>query len=205
MICAEPIRSVGFKSDEGIFLNNRQDLYLQYADRLALHFTDGFALVFETEHYILELTQDGIQKTEKEQYELSDTEVIESYDYRMDEGIVVSLESLIFVGERIHSVDHYDGYYCVTFDDVLLDVIHYDEFPSSICERANEHGALIGCDRHIARRCDCGGKGEALFDGDENLVIRCAKCHLATRACDVPSDAFAQWNRGETPVTLQIE
>lgn len=202
MFCNEKIVKVyiGVRENDDIYSHNA---FLDCYHDIAYHCTEGYRIVLTTDNYAISLTANGVIKENLQQ-------LCESPDEWLQDGIefieddvlpFVSLESTLFVDERILSVEKKDNMFLVHFDDFLLKLIPHKN-AESISELHNEnHNAynrVFGCDRHLKQKCPyCGGDGEILIDFVNDYVVRCKNCKKSTLASMDLICAIEDWNNSE--------
>lgn len=104
------------------------------------------------------------------------------------------------------SVTNENGIFYVQFDDFTLKLIPYengDDITSLHNEDHFSYNYILGCDRHLKKKCPhCGGDGEILLDFVSDYIIRCKQCKLSTWAGMNLIDAITDWNNGEIQCDL---
>lgn len=174
---------------------------------LAYHVTEGNRIVLESEKWAITLDVNGVSKEprsslcERPREWLRDTvEIIEP-----DEPPYVHFENTLFIGERLQEVTKTeDGFLC-RFDHFVLKVIPYELGMMDKYLSREDHWSynfVLGCDRHLTRKCGCGGEGEILLDFVSDYIVRCKKCKKSTWANMELKMAIDDWNDGELHCVL---
>lgn len=172
---------------------------------LAYHVTKGERIVLETEHFFISLGDEGVIKSEKtssiKDFEKAG-EWLDSFIHAFDdEPDWVDYEATLFIGERLLQVQKMELYYLLKFDDFELKLIshkHYDDVPELDSDNWSFFH-VYGAERHITRKCECGGDGELLLDFVSDYMVRCRRCMKSTWAQMNAQDAIEEWNDGNTP------
>lgn len=176
---------------------------------LAFHTTKGCRIILETENFYISLGADGViigdKKGRVEQYaepgEFFDPSI--HFDPTDEDDVPwVDYISTLFVGERLLRVEKCESQYLLEFDDFLLKLVPHDlgadDMPSRQLYRDYvSYFNVIGCQRYLNKKCDCGGSGELLLDFVSDYVVRCEKCGKSTYAEMNAIDAIKAWNAGE--------
>ena len=209
MFCDEPIIAGYYGSREYDDIDGDNAWFDFYHD-LAYHVTEGHRIVLETEHYYISIGYNGVTKEQKhcsiKDFE-QDGEWLDPFIHDLeDEPDWVDYESTFFVGERLQAVKKVDNHYLLTFDDFEYKVIPHelkdDNFPSLHRKNHWAYNYVLGAERHIKRKCECGGTGELLLDFVSDYVVRCKNCKKSTWAEMVAADAIAEWNEGHLECEL---
>lgn len=209
MFCNEPIIRAYEGFDEYKSIEGANSWFDVYYD-LAYHLTEGYRIVLETEHYYISLDIHGVTLCEKtvpiEMFQ-HPGEWLEPYIH-VDDGFTpwTSYESTLFVGERLHSVETMSDHFLLHFDDFMLKIIPHSlgdsDFPSLRNKDHWSYNYVLGAQRHLARKCACGGNGELLLDFVSDYVVRCNKCKMSTHAHMIAVEAIKEWNDGRNECDL---
>lgn len=207
MFCPEEILKVyiGVQEYDDAYSDNA---FLDCYHDIAYHCTKGYRIVLETENFAISLCSDGVIKEGKEGLQERPNEWLQNGIEIIDRDDVpwVRFETTFFVGERVVSVDWENGIFLVQFDDFLLKIIPHacsDDVPGLRKEDHFSSNFVLGCDRHLKRKCPrCGGDGEILMDFVEDYVVRCKNCKISTWAGMTLIDAIEDWNAGEVECDL---
>lgn len=210
MFCNEPIIACykGCREYDDIDGDNA---WLDVYHDIAYHVTEGYRIVFETEHFYISLSHDGVTKTDKdctiEEFE-QDGEWLDSVVHELDDDELpwIDYEHTLFVGERVLDVQDVDDYYSITFDDFKLKLIPHklfdDDFPGLRNSDHWSYNHVLGAERHLSGKCNCGGGGELLLDFVSDYVVRCKQCKHSTYAKMIAKDAIEEWNAGHIQCDL---
>ena len=171
---------------------------------LAYHVTKGERIVLETEHFYISLDSDGVSKSKKtsaiKEFERPG-EWLDSFIHPIDgEPDWVDYEATLFIGERLLQVEMIETYYLLKFDNFKLKIIphiHSKEVPGLDNDNSS-YFYVYGAERHIIRKCGCGGEGELVLDFVSDYIVRCKKCKKSTWAQMNARDAIEEWNDGYT-------
>ena len=170
MFCNEPIRKVYIGQPEYNW-NDSGNAFLDCFHDIAYHCTDGYRLLLETENYAVSLSSKGVIKEPKENSHEEPGEWLQDGIEIVpgDEDVPwVNFEHTLFIDERIVSVTNENGIFYVQFDDFTLKLIPYengDDITSLHNEDHFSYNYILGCDRHLKKKCPhCGGDGEILLD-----------------------------------------
>lgn len=205
MFCDEPIIAAYKGTREYDDMDDANSFLDCYHD-LAYHITEGERIVLETEHFYISLDANGVSKYEKK-YSIEEFEQpgewLDSFIHHIDDGEPdwVDYEATLFIGERLLQVEKMETYYLLRFDDYELKLIpheHYNDVPELDSDNWS-YFHVYGAERHIKRKCDCGGEGELLLDFVSDYVVRCKNCYKSTWAQMNAQDAIEEWNDGYTP------
>jgi hypothetical protein len=210
IFCDEPIIAAYRGSRKYEALDGANAFFDCYHD-LAYHVTEGERIVLETEHFFISLDVHGVSKSEKtasiKEFERSG-EWLDSFIHTLGDGAPpwVDYEATLFIGERLLYVESKPEYYLLRFDDfelkVVPDALHEEDFP---CLQNKDHWSfnhVYGAERHLRRKCSCGGRGELLIDFVCDYVVRCKKCKKSTWAKMIAQKAIKEWNEGQIPCEL---
>lgn len=203
MFCDEPIVRVYLGQDEYESIDSA-DAFLDCYHDLAYHVTEGYRIVLETENWAITLDAHGVSKEPKA--DLCERpgewlrDGIEILDQDPEEPPYVSFESMLFVGERLLDVTNEKTHFRCRFDHFTFKVIPYVLGMMDRSLRNKDHWSynhVLGCDRHLSRKCECGGDGEILLDFVADYVVRCRNCKKSTWANMDIKLAIDDWNNGE--------
>ena len=202
MFCDEPILHVY----QCMYYEDKEQPWhnaiLRLTGSFEYHATEGYWLVFQTEHFVISLGHDGVQVytcmndfcPEDELDPLSD---IEDWTHT---------EETLFVGERIHAVNREDMSWTVRFDHFSLKLCGYTEHTAKAINRYHDftHNRIpLAVGKHLLnRKCACGGEGEIFMDFVSDYQVRCKNCHASTWAGMCLIDAIDDWNNADTPIHL---
>lgn len=206
--CDEPIIAVyiGHKYDI-----DGSNAHFNCCNELAYHITEGYRIILETKTFFISLGHNGVIKSVKScsvEDLAQDGESIDTFIHCFDdnEPPCINYESTLFVGERLLDVQPMDGFYPLTFDDFKLKIVPHElnnnNFPS--LKRKNDwcYNRVLGADRLIKGKCQCGGDGELLLDFVYDYVVRCKRCKKSTRAEMFAVYAIKEWNEGHIQCDL---
>ena len=205
MFCDEPIIACyqGSRKYDDIDGDNA---WLDTFYDIAYHVTEGHRIVLETEHFYISLSHNGVSKTDKsctiKEFE-QDGEWLSSFLHVLeddDDAPWIEYENMLFVGERLLNIQSIGNHYLLTFDDFQLKLIphelHDDDFPSLKNSDHWSYHHVLGAERHLTGKCDCGGEGELLLDFVSDFVVRCKKCMKSTCSRMMAEEAIKEWNKG---------
>ena len=209
LFCDEPIVAAYEGSRENRDIKGSNAFFDCYHD-LAYHVTEGYRIILETAHHYISLDVQGVTLHEKtdsiKDFEQSG-EWIEPYVH-VDavETPWVDYESTLFVGQKLKSVERMENHFLLSFDDFSLKLVPHalneKDFPS-LCNKEHwSYNHILGAERHLARKCDCGGEGELLLDFVSDYVVRCKQCKKSTWANMIAQDAIEEWNSGQLECDL---
>ena len=199
MFCEEKITEVLYGHTEWEEYWPRYFLDCHY--ELAYHVEEGESLYLLTDHFVITLNVKGATLSEKPLV-LKDNEWVD--EAAIEEGTPWrELEATLFVGQRLMEVERDDRNYLLHFDDFTMKLVPYEQGQLQLGLYDPDNLPVLGCDRHLQRHCDCGGKGEILMDFVTDFQVRCKNCKKATWAEMNLYQAIEAWNRGETPVLLE--
>lgn len=191
VFCHEKIIKVYMSIAEGGNIYGR-DAFLDCYHDIAYHCTEGYEILLETESYVISLSANGVIKRNKK--EISDKKYFET-----DEDDEQA--TMLFIGERVLSVDRQDNIYLVRFDDFTLRLIPYisgESINGLHNQDVGSYNRILGCDRHLKTKCRyCGADGEILLDFVDDYIVRCNNCNRSTRAAISLIGAIEDWNNGE--------
>lgn len=202
MFCDEPILHVYQRMYYEDKKQPWHNAILRLTGSFEYHATEGYWLVFQTEHFVISLGHDGVQVyTCMDDFcpedELDPLSGLEGW---------TTTEETVFVGERIHSVNREDHCRTVIFDHFSLKLYGYNEDTGAAINRYNnsthDHIPLAVGSHLLNRRCTCGGEGEIFLDFVSDYLVRCKTCHASTWASMCLINAIEAWNSGETPTHL---
>ena len=186
MFCDEPIIRIYLGRDEYERREGANSLFDCYHE-LAYHVTEGYRIVLETENWAITLDVNGVSKEpiaslcERPGEWLQDT-VEQMYP---DDRVFVHRENTLFIGERLCGVSKEDGNFICKFDHFTFKVVPYELGTMNEPLRRKNHWSynhVLGCDRHLMRKCSCGGEGEILMDFVSDYLVRCKECKKSTWA-----------------------
>ena len=210
MFCDEPIIA-GYNGCREYNDFHGDNAWFDVYHDIAYHVTEGYRIVLETEHFYISLSHGGVTKTDKnctiEEFE-QDGEWFDSFVHGLDDDELpwIDYEHTLFVGERVLAVQHIDDYYLITFDDFELKLIPHklneEHFPSLSDYNHGSYFHVLGAERHLTGKCNCGGEGELLLDFVSDYVVRCKKCMHSTYAQMIAKDAIEEWNAGHIQCDL---
>lgn len=203
MFCEELINKIYIGIDE-YHHENEYAAFLDCYHDIAYHCTEGYRLVLVTNSYAISLSVNGVTKEKIENLCEAEKEwLMEGIEKEEGEPDWVFIETTLFVGERIISVDKSNGVYYVQFDDFMLKIIPHEN-ENDIPFLYNEsYTYILGCDRHLKRKCPyCGGDGEILMDCVSDYLVRCKECKRSTWAGMNLINAIDDWNSGELDCDL---
>ncbi len=212
LFCSEPVIAAYEGSRECDDIKDANAFFDCYHD-LAYHVTRGYRIVLETEHFFISLGASGVNLSEKtgsiKEYE-EPGEWLDPFihvDLGEDHTPWVDYESTLFVGERLKNVETQEGYFLLDFDHFQLKLIPHDlgkdDVPSLWKNDHWSYNHVFGCERHLKKKCKCGGTGELLLDFVSDYVVRCNNCYKSTWAAMNAIDAIKDWNAGELHCDLK--
>ena len=212
MFCDEPILAVyeGLREYDDI---EGADAWLDCFHDLTYHVTEGYRIVLETEHHYISLDVHGVtlcDKTKSIQDFEQPGEWLNPYIH-LDEPEEndppwIEYEFTLFVGERLRKVEKRADDFLLCFDDFSLKIVPHalddDSFPSLNKKDRGSYNRVLGAERHLTRKCACGGEGELLLDFVSDFVVRCKNCKKSTWANMIALDAIEEWNSGRLECDL---
>lgn len=213
MYCDEKVMKVYVGQNESHNIEGA-DYWLDCLHDIAVHITPGYRLVLETENYMISLGADGVDLTEKSNFRSYDDERLEEcvhvIDFETGEGtkqaVFTDLETTLFVGERLLSVENNSAYFKLNFDDFVLKLIPYklnESFKRVMKKNRWAYERVFGFERHLKSKCHfCGCEGEILIDPVSDYVVRCVECKQSTYAKIQIIHAIESWNKGEVQCDL---
>lgn len=204
MFCNEPIEEVfcGHTKTEEPLPNSFLDCYFE----LAYHVEQGECLLFSTKNYVITVDGNGASLSPKP-IVLKENQWL---DPAVDKGkgtgkaLWVEIEATLFVGERLLEVQKTDEFYLLKFDDFELKVIPYERGEMKKDLYVEHYQPILGCDRLLKRKCECGSEGEIFIDFVSDFIVCCKRCKKSTWAGMNLIDAIDDWNKGETPIMLDM-
>lgn len=207
MFCDEPIIRVYLGRDEYETRDGANAFLDGYHD-LAYHVTEGYRIVLETENWAITLDVSGVFKEPKSSFGERPGEWLQDGVELMypDDTPYVHFESTLFVGERLSDVTKENAHFLCVFDHFSFKVIPYELGTMDQSFHNKDHWSynhVLGCDRHLSRKCECGGDGEILLDFVADYVVRCKNCKKSTWANMELQSAINDWNNGELQVPQQ--
>lgn len=205
MFCNEPIKKVYrgrsevyHAEDDRCYISNS---FLDCFDELAYHVETGDSLVLETDNYAIFIEADGIKLKSAPAKPRSDEEWLDPcVETEMDIVPWIDLEQTLFEGEYLLEVKHKNGIHIIKFTDFELKVVPYSINTMNKGDSRSKCGTykrILGCDRHLKRKCDCGGDGEIFLDFVDDYIVRCKSCKKSTWAAMNLICAIDDWNDGQ--------
>ena len=158
--------------------------------------TDGYWMVFQTENDFISIGADGVTRYE--------TMPFMSPDYvisKVDSDSIESLETTLFVGERLIQVEKEEHRFVLRFDDFTMYLYPY----TADCFWYEQNATdlpIKGFERHITRKCECSGEPELMLDFVSDFYIRCGKCHKSTWAAYELRSVIDDWNANKTETVI---
>lgn len=202
MFCSEPIMHVYQRIYYGEKEQPWHNAILRLTGSFEYHATDGYWLVFQTEHFVISLGHDGVQMYTN----MDDFCVEDELDPLSGIDDWTTTEETLFIGERVHTINGGDGCWDITFDHFALKLYGYKEDTARIVERytnaTSDYTPLTVGAHLLKRKCTCGGEGEIFLDFVSDYLVRCKNCHASTWAGMCLIDALEDWNSGNTPIQL---
>lgn len=201
MFCDEKIISVYVGVIEDALYT--QNAFLDCYHDLAYHCTEGYRMILETENYIISIAANGVIKESKDALCKKKGECLQNGVelIEKDEPPFVSLETMLFVGERLLSVVKEKEIFLLQFEDFTLKLIPHSDGADIEGLRKQNHFSynyVLGCNRHLKRKCPhCDAGGEILLDFVDDYIVRCKNCKKSTGASMNLVDAIADWNAGK--------
>ena len=201
MFCDEPIVRVYLGEDEYERIKGANSFLDCYHD-LAYHVTEGYRIVLETEHWFISLDVNGVSKEPKSTFCKRPGEWLQDGIELMypDNAPYTHVENTLFVGEKLLKVSKNEDLFLCEFSDFTFKVIPYELDTMDKSLRNKDHWSynfVLGCDRHLTKKCDCGGDGEILMDFVADYIVRCKNCKKSTWANMEMQAAINDWNDGE--------
>ena len=180
--CEEPIKATHRMHAPGF----SEDMWeeVDYQDGITYHATEGYWLVFETEHKFITLGMDGVKTYDN-------AEALQMAGNKLFND-TLELESIVFHGERFFDVIKNEQGWLVQLTDFELRIVcHAPE------EHYEGHGIRIGIPLggfdHVLRPCSCGGRALFKLDRHSDFYVECAKCHKHTEAGYIPERIISAW------------
>lgn len=206
MFCDEPVIHVYLGCDEYELVISENSFLDCYHD-LAYHVTEGYRIVLETENWFISLDVNGVSKEPKSTFIERPGEWLQDGIESMypDDIPYTHFETTLFVGERLHKVSKIKNIFLCDFGDFTFKVIPYElgTMNKSLCNNDPcSYNFVLGCERHLTGKCDCGGDGEILMDFVADYIVRCKNCKKATWANMELQSAIRDWNNGELHCVL---
>ena len=195
MFCEEPIIKVWYMKEREI--NEEHWDFPVYTFRAGYYVTEGYWLVFQTEHHYISLGADGVRMYDsRKEAEKPDLEMQEDAEWGFPGDLTV--ETLVFSGEHIRSVTRTDSGWEVEFDHLKYQVVPCtgDDYPWDADIRYIPYQGVS----HHLKKCECGGEAELMVDHVGDHFIRCSRCHRSTDSSYILSHIVADWNEGNCPV-----
>ncbi|MGN1122317.1 MAG: hypothetical protein ACI4RV_08110 [Eubacteriales bacterium] len=162
--------------------------------------TDGHWMVFQTENDYISIGANGVKRYETMPFATPEYDVSE-VDFVDEDDSIEGIETTLFVGERLIQVDTEENRYVLHFDDFTMYLYPFaaDDFWYA-CNA--EYLPIKGFERHITRKCECGGEPELMLDFVSDFYIRCSKCHKSTWATYELRSVIDDWNNNETETVI---
>lgn len=201
MFCSDPIIGV---HEGSMFDHMRCDAVFNCYCGIAYHCTRGFRMILETQHELISLGADGVERQVRVPIEQIEKpgEQIEAFGDGSVGTMGIDYEYTLFAGQRLRSVKRCeDGTYALCFNDFCMSVVpheHVDEI-DAFCKEDHAWYRVYGCEKKITRKCSCGGEGELLLDFVSDYVVRCKDCGRSTRDEFFAIRAIEAWNNGDIP------
>ena len=202
--CNEPIIACYRGCGECDDIGGSDEWFDVYYD-IAYHVTAGYRIILETEHFYISLSHGGVTKAEKNctvKEFLQDGECLESliHEVKGSEQPWIEYEYTLFVGERLLDVQSFEDHYVITFDDFEMKLIphrlHDNDFPGLRSSDPWSYHRVLGSERFLTGKCNCGGEGELLLDFVSDYVVRCRRCKHSTYAKMIAIEAIEEWKAG---------
>ncbi len=155
--------------------------------------TPGYAMILQTEADYIVLSYEGVQVFDELPYSREEF-FIEEAEWHWDDGEPGSeIETMLFVGEHLVVVEKENDIFILQFDDFKMylrprETEAFGYFENSICV------PIPGLNRHLTRRCECGGTAEVMVDEHDDFMVRCPQCHRSTYAGYHLGEAVNKWN-----------
>lgn len=202
MFCKEKIISAGdYVPWEYIMTLDDLSVDVRVLHKPYAYATKKCGIYFETENYYIAITQGNVELQEKSKIEHRFEKGYMQYEeYYWD----FEYKKLLFVGEYIRNVE-------IINDDLIVIKFSNFEFPVHFCDSENDIPyyawiwydtpmQMIEYNKHLTRKCDCGGNGMIYWDtdskGDDSIFVRCENCHIATKSNKLIENAINAWNIG---------
>ena len=194
MFCDEPVKSVRYLQQEP------GEDYLSFIFSPEYYAAAGKWLVLETEHHAVTLGTDGVRiLPSAEQRSLMEQGLHEDDDFD-DDDIVLSEESLYFIGERIRAVSATASGWRVSFDHFELGLFPVEKEDDRDLWSWERNFIPYPHLSHKLRPCVCGGEAELMMGQVSDYFIRCGKCRRSTYADYRLRPLIDAWNAGNCPV-----
>lgn len=199
MLCNEAIVHVyekyGKNSGESV------DGFVTYIGKLAFYTSGKCSLIFVTSNHFIEIDARDITVHDKKCDRIIPADYFgDDYTLHMSEEYVQHL----FVGEHICAVKRDAQAFEIILDDFSLPIVKYIEEQRHMGHYGRQEESVLGFDRYLTKKCECGGCGRIWLDHVDDFFIRCETCHKSTRAHMALQNAIAAWNQREVPCMIDF-
>ncbi len=186
MFCEEPIKATHRMYAMGYY----EDMWEEpdYQDGVVYHATEGYWLVFETEHFFISIGTDGVL--------IYDSVVKLQQGGKTLFNELFELESIVFPGECLHDVSESEKGWIVQLSDFQLRIVRHAPEENYEGQGFQTEIPFFGFD-HVLKRCSCGGKPEFKVDCHDDFYVECNQCHKFTEAGYIPDRIVYDWNEGK--------
>lgn len=178
------------------------DAYFTVSPFVEYKTNGGFWILFQTEHNYISLGKDGVQTYDNPPFSDEDYDICE-VDGDYEDDYIEGMETTLFVGERLVEVIQEEKRFRLIFDDFEMFLVP-EESDRFWYEENAEDVPISAFNRHIKRKCACGGQGELMIDFVSDFYIRCNKCHKSTWATYEVKSVIDDWNEGETETEIEL-
>lgn len=177
-------------------------MFLFFSPCVELYVAKGSWLVFQTESGYVLIGADGVSFTKRlDDYRFPEYDFWDYGDENEDPPIV-ALETTLFVGERLLRMEKTRETYRLIFDHFSLETYPFSEDRQYTPGFQSCYIPIPCFERHIERKCSCGGQGQVMLDRVDDFFVRCEKCHRATWSQWHLPSVIEEWNNGDTPITV---
>lgn len=160
-----------------------------------------YHLILQTEKDYISIGNDGVHNFRELPFNSSQYDVFFADDCFNDtDDNYKDITTVLFVGERLLNAAKEETRYVLTFDDFTMYLYTDKNNYASHSFNALDF-PIHAFDRHIKRKCECGGNGELMLTVPEDYIIRCDKCHKSTYASFDICETIDDWNNGNVEIT----
>lgn len=149
VFCDDPVIRV---YEGSMFDHMRCDAVFNCYCGIAYHCTRGFRMILETQHELISLGADGVERQVRVPIEQIEKpgEQIEAFGDGSVGTMGIDYEYTLFAGQRLRSVKRCeDGTYALCFDDFCMSVVpheHVDEI-DAFCKEDHAWYRVYGCEK----------------------------------------------------------
>lgn len=193
MLCKEQIRKVlviAYQKSWG-------DLsypYIQFTPELICYISKREWMILQTDNHYLLIGPDGVQTYQNLDSFSEEDYWIGEYSFEDDDYIIEYAETTLLKDEFLCEIIYNEDEYRLVFDDYSFNVCVCDELEP---QEPLKNSPLCGFDRHIIRKCECGGKAEIFYDFVGDFFLQCNKCGKWTWHTYELKTVIDDWNDGE--------